>query len=157
MLHCITSMHAISCPQLTYVLYVVAIHTECDIYIEDNAILNYLLTFLISILSDLQSWIACTKWVLRLLACGLWHRDLCALLRSWVLHAIKWPRTDRQTDRHTHNFLKCSHASVGLAQSRPNNSLFLITRPPPLETSASQTSYLIIHVYWTPSQTILQV
>ena len=27
---------------------------------------------------------------------------------------------DGQTDRHTHNFRKCSHASVGLAQARPN-------------------------------------
>ena len=27
---------------------------------------------------------------------------------------------DRQTDRHTHNFRKCSHASVGLAQACPN-------------------------------------
>ena len=25
------------------------------------------------------------------------------------------------TTRHTHNFRKCSHASVGLAQARPNN------------------------------------
>ena len=25
------------------------------------------------------------------------------------------------TDRHTHNFRKCSHTSVGLAQARPNN------------------------------------
>ena len=24
--------------------------------------------------------------------------------------------------RHTHNFRKCSHASVGLAQARPNNN-----------------------------------
>ena len=24
-------------------------------------------------------------------------------------------------DRHTHNFPKCSHASVGLAQARPND------------------------------------
>ena len=24
-------------------------------------------------------------------------------------------------NRHTHNFRKCSHASVGLAQARPNN------------------------------------
>ena len=30
---------------------------------------------------------------------------------------------DGQTDRHTHNFRKCSHASVGLAQARPNKSL----------------------------------
>ena len=28
---------------------------------------------------------------------------------------------DRQTDIHTHNFRKCSHISVGLAQARPNN------------------------------------
>ena len=27
---------------------------------------------------------------------------------------------DRQADRHTHIFRKCSHASVGLAQARPN-------------------------------------
>ena len=26
----------------------------------------------------------------------------------------------KQTDRHTHNFRNCSHASVGLAQARPN-------------------------------------
>ena len=37
------------------------------------------------------------------------------------------------------------------------NSLFVITRPPPLETFASQTSYLIIHVCGTRSQTILEV
>ena len=28
--------------------------------------------------------------------------------------------------RHTHNFRKCSHASVGLAQARPNNLLRLL-------------------------------
>ena len=27
---------------------------------------------------------------------------------------------NRQKDIHTHNFRKCSHASVGLAQARPN-------------------------------------
>ena len=37
------------------------------------------------------------------------------------------------------------------------NPLFLITRPSPLETYASQTSYLIIHVCGTRSQTILEV
>ena len=30
-----------------------------------------------------------------------------------------WP----QTDIHTHNFRKCSHASVGLAQARPNHTV----------------------------------
>ena len=30
-------------------------------------------------------------------------------------------------DRHTHNFRKCSHASVGLAQTRPNNFAAKIT------------------------------
>ena len=29
-------------------------------------------------------------------------------------------------DIHTHNFCKCSHASVGLAQARPNNQPPLI-------------------------------
>ena len=33
---------------------------------------------------------------------------------------------DRQTDIHTHNFRKCSHASVGLAQARPNYHLATI-------------------------------
>jgi len=36
-------------------------------------------------------------------------------MRSFKIYGI-WP----QTDRHTHNFRKCSHASVGLAQARPN-------------------------------------
>ena len=27
---------------------------------------------------------------------------------------------NRQTDRHTHTRAQCSHASVGLAQARPN-------------------------------------
>ena len=40
---------------------------------------------------------------------------------------------------------------------RPLHSLFLITHPPPLETSTSQTSYLIIHVCRTHSHTILEV
>ena len=31
-----------------------------------------------------------------------------------------WPQTDRQTDIHTHARAQCSHASVGLAQARPN-------------------------------------
>ena len=30
---------------------------------------------------------------------------------------------NRQTDRHTHSFRKCSHASVGLAQARPNDGV----------------------------------
>ena len=29
-------------------------------------------------------------------------------------------QTDRQTDTHTHACVQCSHASVGLAQARPN-------------------------------------
>jgi len=37
------------------------------------------------------------------------------------------------------------------------NSLFLFTPLPPLETSASQTSYLIIHACGTRSQTTLEV
>ena len=30
---------------------------------------------------------------------------------------------NRQTDRHTHARVQCSHASVGLAQARPNNRI----------------------------------
>ena len=48
----------------------------------------------------------------------------------------------------------CSHTDQRPLQY---NSLFLITHLPPLETSASQTSQLIIYVCGTRSQTILEV
>ena len=44
------------------------------------------------------------------------------------------------------------HSNYWNIGSLQYNSLFLITRPPPLETSASQTSYFIIHVWGTRSQ-----
>jgi len=36
-------------------------------------------------------------------------------MRSFKIYGI-W----LQTDMHTHDFRKCSHVSVGLAQARPN-------------------------------------
>ena len=34
-----------------------------------------------------------------------------------------WPQTDIHTYIHTHARAQCNHASVGLAQARPNNDL----------------------------------
>ena len=54
--------------------------------------------------------------------------------------------------------VSCSYHVIMSSLLRPRplqySSLFLITRPPPLETSASQTSYLIFDVCETRSQTI---
>ena len=41
--------------------------------------------------------------------------------RSFKIFGI-WPQTDRHTYIHTHARAQCSHASVGLAQARPNKS-----------------------------------
>ena len=41
-------------------------------------------------------------------------------MRSFKIYGI-WP----QTDRHTQNFCKFSHPSVGLAHARPNNVILV--------------------------------
>jgi len=56
--------------------------------------------------------IACTK--LPVDVQSSWNIYMC----SFKIYGI-WPQRDRQT--YTHNFRKCSHASVGLAQACPNN------------------------------------
>ena len=40
-------------------------------------------------------------------------------MQSFKIYGI-WPQASKQASRHTHNFRKCSHTSVGLAQARPN-------------------------------------
>ena len=52
-----------------------------------------------------------------------------------------WPQADIRTYIHTHNFRKCSHASVGLAQARPNQYIGLDTRVHP-GTKLNQERYL---------------
>ena len=50
-------------------------------------------------------------------------RNIKVQTRLFKIFGI-WPQTDRQTyihtDIHTHTRAQCSHASVGLAQARPN-------------------------------------
>ena len=47
-------------------------------------------------------------------------RNIKVQTRLFKIFCI-WP----QTDIHTHARAQCSHASVGLAQARPNNSLYI--------------------------------
>ena len=56
-----------------------------------------------------------------------------------------WPQADIHTYIHTyihtHNFSKCSHTSVGLAQARPNQYIGLDTQVHP-GTKLNQERYL---------------
>ena len=51
-------------------------------------------------------------------------RNIKIQTRSFKIFGIR-PQTDRQTDIHTHARAQCSHASVGLAQARPNERIYM--------------------------------
>ena len=55
------------------------------------------------------------------------HEFALARVQIWKsVHSIEifsiWPQASKQASRHTHARVQCSHASVGLAQARPNQN-----------------------------------